>query len=49
VILMDIMMPEMDGWDTIREIADRELYLGNLIVILTGMGEPGAKRDGIQE
>ncbi|HJV65374.1 MAG TPA: response regulator [Geomonas sp.] len=49
VILMDVMMPEMDGWDTIREIARRGLYPGNLIVMLTGMGEPGLKMEGIQE
>ena len=39
----------MDGWDTIREIVDRELYAGNLIVMLTGMGEPDDKMDGLQE
>jgi len=49
IILMDIMMPEMDGWDTIREIVDRGLYPGNIIVMLTGMGEPDAKMDGLQE
>jgi CheY-like chemotaxis protein len=49
VILMDVMMPELDGWDTIKEIVDRELYEGNLIVMLTGMGEPDAKMDGLQE
>ena len=49
IILMDIMMPEMDGWDTIREIVNRGLYPGNLIVMLTGMGEPDAKMDGVQE
>jgi len=49
VILMDIMMPEMDGWDTIREIVGRGLYDGNIIVMLTGMGEPDAKMDGVQE
>ena len=49
VILMDIMMPEMDGWDTIREIVQRDLYPGNVIVMLTGMGEPDTKMDGVQE
>ncbi|OGU11258.1 MAG: histidine kinase [Geobacteraceae bacterium GWC2_58_44] len=49
VILMDIMMPDMDGWDTIREIVQRGLYNGNIIVMLTGMGEPDAKMDGVQE
>ena len=49
VILMDIMMPEMDGWDTIREIVGRGLYAGNLIVMLTGLGEPDEKMEGVQE
>ncbi|HBA90148.1 MAG TPA: response regulator [Geobacter sp.] len=49
VILMDIMMPDMDGWDTIREIVGRGLYNGNIIVMLTGMGEPDSKMDGLQE
>jgi CheY-like chemotaxis protein len=49
LILMDIMMPEMDGWDTIRQIIDRGLYPGNIIIMLTGMGEPDGKMDGMQE
>jgi len=49
VILMDIMMPDMDGWDTIREIVAKGLYSGNIIVMLTGMGEPDSKMDGLQE
>lgn len=38
VILMDIMMPEMDGWDTIREIVKRELIKDVAIEIITGKG-----------
>jgi DNA-binding response OmpR family regulator len=49
VILMDIMMPELDGWDTIREIVARGLYAGNVIVMLTGLGEPDEKMDGLWE
>ncbi|QXE90864.1 response regulator [Geomonas subterranea] len=49
VILMDIMMPDMDGWDTIREIVERGMYPGNVIVMLTGMGEPDSKMEGLQE
>lgn len=49
IILMDIMMPGMDGWDTIRQMVDRGLYDGNIIVMLTGMGEPDSKMDGLQE
>jgi CheY-like chemotaxis protein len=49
VILMDIMMPGMNGWETIREMVQRDLYPGNLIVMLTGMGEPDTRMDGLQE
>ncbi|UFS69888.1 response regulator [Geomonas sp. RF6] len=49
VILMDIMMPGLDGWDTIREIVARGFYDGNIIVMLTGKGEPDEKMDGLQE
>ena len=49
VILMDVMMPHMSGWDTIREIVHRKLYAGNVIVMLTGMGEPDTGMDGLQE
>ena len=49
IILMDIMMPEMDGWDTIREIVQRGLYDGNIILMLTGKSEPDNKMEGIQE
>ena len=49
IILMDIMMPEMDGWDTIREIVERGMYEGNVILMLTGKSEPDNKMEGIQE
>lgn len=38
VILMDIMMPEMDGWDTIKEIVNRGLMKDITIEIITGKG-----------
>jgi len=49
VILMDIMMPDLNGWDTIREIVAQGFYAGNLILMLTGIGEPDAEMDGLQE
>lgn len=38
VILMDIMMPFMDGWDTIQEINRRGLSKNVIISILTAKG-----------
>lgn len=49
VILMDVMMPEMNGWDTIRKIVEQDLYEGNIIVMLTALDAPDNKMDGIQE
>jgi DNA-binding response OmpR family regulator len=40
VVLMDIMMPFMDGWDTIEEIAKRGLSKNVVISILTAKGTP---------
>lgn len=49
VILMDVMMPEMNGWDTIRKIVENDLYEGNIIVMLTALDAPDNKMAGIQE
>ncbi|MDH7517732.1 MAG: response regulator [Candidatus Thermoplasmatota archaeon] len=38
IILMDIMMPKMDGWDTIKEIIKRDLIREVAIEIITGKG-----------
>ncbi len=38
VILLDLMMPEMDGWETIHEIVDRGLLKNVAIAIITGKG-----------
>ncbi len=38
VILMDIMMPGMDGWETIKAILQRGLMRGVAIEIITGKG-----------
>lgn len=40
VILMDIMMPFMDGWDTIREIIRGGFTEDVVISILTAKGTP---------
>lgn len=40
VILMDIMMPGMDGWETIRHIESEGLTEGNIIAMLTAKEDP---------
>ncbi|UCB57951.1 MAG: response regulator transcription factor [Thermoplasmatales archaeon] len=40
IILMDIMMPFMDGWDTIQELAKRGLTKDIVISILTAKDSP---------
>ena len=49
VILMDIMMPGMDGWATIREIEKEGLMPGNIISMLTAMDVPDERMEGLQE
>lgn len=49
VILMDVMMPAMSGWDAIRKIVERDLFEGNIIVMLTALGTPDDRMEGIQE
>jgi CheY-like chemotaxis protein len=49
LILMDIMMPEMDGWDTIAALVDEGLFEGNVICMLTAVHDPGAKLESLKE
>ena len=44
VILMDIMMPIMDGWDTIQEIKNND-FQGIVIAMLTAKDRPDFKMD----
>lgn len=49
VILMDIMMPHMDGLDTIREIVKGGYTKGNVIAVITAKNVPDIKTDGLEE
>ncbi len=49
VILMDIMMDDMDGWETIREIESRGLMKGNLISMLTAKEDPDEDMEKLTE
>ncbi len=49
IILMDIMMPFMDGWDTIEEISKRGFTNNVIISILTAKGTTDHdKLEGLQ-
>ncbi len=43
IILIDIMMPFMDGWETIRQIIHRGLNKKVLISVITAKGTPNPK------
>ena len=40
LILMDIMMPGMNGWDTIQTLVDKSGVKGNILCMLTGDEKP---------
>ena len=40
LLLVDIMMPSMSGWEAIQRMADSGLLEGNTICILSGLPDP---------
>jgi DNA-binding response OmpR family regulator len=44
IVLMDLMMPNMDGWETINEIIKRGLMSNIEIEIITGNGTKAFQR-----
>ncbi|KKK98609.1 hypothetical protein LCGC14_2641040 [marine sediment metagenome] len=49
IVLMDIMMPDYDGWDAIRMIINTGKYKNIIIAMLTAMDKPDQKMQGLQE
>ncbi len=49
LILLDIMMPDMDGWETIREIESRDLYHQIIICMLTAKDNPDEGMIGVEK
>lgn len=49
VILMDVQMPEMDGWQTIQNIVEEGFLEGNIICMLTGLETPHPKMEKLKE
>ena len=49
IILIDILMPDMNGWDTIKEIVDRGFIKDVAINIVTGVGTKDYQQMGILE
>jgi CheY-like chemotaxis protein len=46
LILMDIMMPGMDGWDTVAKLKTDKSTADIPIIFLTGKGDPFSKSMG---
>ncbi|OYT30161.1 response regulator [Thermoplasmatales archaeon ex4572_165] len=49
IILMDIMMPIMTGWETIQAIVDQNLHEGNIIAMLSAKNEADEQFDSLKE
>lgn len=48
VILMDIMMPGLDGWATVQKIVEGGWESGNLICMLTACVDPKPGIEGLE-
>jgi DNA-binding response OmpR family regulator len=49
LILLDIMMPGMDGWQTLQSILDNRLAEGNVVCMLTAVQNPGQEMEGLKD
>lgn len=49
LILLDIRMPKLDGWETLKRLKERGLVDGTKVMILTIEQGPGVEIFGLQE
>ena len=49
LILLDIRMPEMDGWTTLRKLKDKHVTDRSRVIILTIEKGPGVEIFGLQD
>ena len=49
VILVDVMMPFMDGWDTIEQIVKGGFIKDNIVAIITAKNIPDIKRQDMEQ
>ena len=49
IVLMDIMMPGLNGWETIRALVRENLLQNALVCMLTAKSSPGPESEGIEE
>jgi DNA-binding response OmpR family regulator len=49
LILMDVLMPGISGWQTIRALAEAKLLHGSVVCMLTGMLTPNEEAEGLEE
>ena len=47
IMLLDIVMPKMDGFELLKKIRDENLLTGSLIIILTNLGQKEDVQKGL--
>lgn len=49
IVLLDIMMPELDGWQTLQAMVDREFVQNCIVCMLTAVHDPQEAMDPLKE
>jgi DNA-binding response OmpR family regulator len=49
IIILDIRMPEMDGWTTLRKLKEKKITDKTRVIILTVEKGPGVEIFGLQD